>query len=260
MEGPPVTFGDPELPKTTFYAPDADPYGSNLVFALKVKDKGGLKNSAKCSVFVLPQNNPPVAANDVYSTTQEAKLTISAPGILANDSDINNHTLSAHLVSSPGNGSLTLNSDGSFIYTPVDSFIGEDSFTYVANNGTMASNTATVSITVNPKAPIIYVSQITIELNKRGAFHQARAYVIIKDDSGNIVKNAGVDGRWMKNGSLINYVSAVANGVGEAKLDSDKVKVTSTDQMVFEIINVYKQGYTYDSAANVMTNASVDIP
>jgi VCBS repeat-containing protein len=260
LEGPPVTFGDPELPKTTFYAPEAEPYGSNLVFALKVKDKGGLKNSAKCSVFVLPQNSPPVAANDVYTTTQGAQLTISAPGILANDSDTDDHTLSAALVSSPGIGSLTLNSDGSFIYTPVDNFVGEDSFTYAANNGTMDSNTATVSITVKPKTSIIYVSQITITLNKRGSFHQARAYVIIKDDSGNIVKDAGIDGRWMKNDSVINEVSAATNGVGEAKLDSGKVKASSKDQMVFEIMNVYKQGYTYDSTKNFMNNAFVEIP
>ena len=260
LEGPPVTFSDPELPKTKFNAPEVESYGSNLVFALKVKDKGGLKNSAKCSVFVYPQNSTPSAADDRYSTTQGTQLNISAPGILANDSDLNDQTLTAVLVFSPGNGSLTLNADGSFIYTPFDNFIGEDSFTYAANNGTMDSNNAQVFITVNQVKPIIYVSDIAVELNKRGSFYQARAHVIVKDYSGNIVKNAGVDGRWMKNDSPISDVSAVTNGVGEAKLDSDKFKANSGEQIVFQIINVYKQGYAYDPTNNFMNDAFVEIP
>ena len=64
----------------------------------------------------------------------------------------------------------------------------------------------------------------------------------------------------MKNGSIINEVSAITNGVGEAKLNSDKVEASSKDQMVFEIINVYKQGYTYDPTNNFMNNAFVEIP
>ena len=50
------------------------------------------------------------------------------------------------------NGSLTLNSDGSFTYTPDSGFAGSDSFTYTANDGTAGSNLATVTITVNPTA------------------------------------------------------------------------------------------------------------
>src|SRR6185369_5389718 len=45
-------------------------------------------------------------------------------------------------------GSLTLNSDGSFVYTPTAGFFGVDSFTYKFNNGSADSNVATVSIAV----------------------------------------------------------------------------------------------------------------
>ena len=48
------------------------------------------------------------------------------------------------------NGTLTLNADGSFTYTPAANFNGTDSFTYKANDGTADSNVATVTITVNP--------------------------------------------------------------------------------------------------------------
>ena len=45
-------------------------------------------------------------------------------------------------------GSLTLDADGSFSYTPDPDFYGVDSFTYVANDGVVDSNVATVTITV----------------------------------------------------------------------------------------------------------------
>ena len=48
----------------------------------------------------------------------------------------------------PANGTVTLNADGSFTYTPNANFNGTDSFTYTANDGTADSNVATVTITV----------------------------------------------------------------------------------------------------------------
>src|SRR5207249_9273472 len=54
----------------------------------------------------------------------------------------------AILVSSPAHGSLTLNANGSFTYTPAANYNGGDSFTYKANDGALNSNVATVSITV----------------------------------------------------------------------------------------------------------------
>jgi VCBS repeat-containing protein len=70
--------------------------------------------------------------------------------LLANDTDPEGQPLTAILQSGPGSGSLTLNSNGSFTYTPNADFNGTDSFTYFANDGTANSNlAATVTITVN---------------------------------------------------------------------------------------------------------------
>ena len=69
-------------------------------------------------------------------------------GVLDNDTDPDGDTLTAVLVTGPTNGTLTLNADGSFTYTPTDNFIGTDSFTYTANDGALNSNTATVTINV----------------------------------------------------------------------------------------------------------------
>jgi hypothetical protein len=60
LEGPPVTFDNPKAAQVKFNAPAAGQYGSNLLFALKVKDKGGLKKSAKSAVFVQKKDNEPL--------------------------------------------------------------------------------------------------------------------------------------------------------------------------------------------------------
>jgi VCBS repeat-containing protein len=71
-------------------------------------------------------------------------------GVLRNDRDVEGDPLSAVLVTNPANGTLTLNTDGSFTYTPNANFNGADSFTYRASDGVAQSNAATVSITVAP--------------------------------------------------------------------------------------------------------------
>ena len=89
---------------------------------------------------------PPVAVNDTYSTNANTTLNLVAPGVLSNDNDPKGATLTAQLESSTSHGSLTLSSDGSFVYTPVVDYVGSDSFTYMANNGTTNSTVATVTI------------------------------------------------------------------------------------------------------------------
>ncbi len=93
-------------------------------------------------------NQAPVAVNDSYTTPQGQALTVGAPGVLANDNDPNGNAVSAVKVANPVNGIVTLNGNGGFTYTPNAGYAGADSFTYRANDGSLDSNTATVSITV----------------------------------------------------------------------------------------------------------------
>ena len=94
-------------------------------------------------------NRPPVATDDAYSTDEDTLLSVAATGVLGNDTDPDGDSLTAVLHSGPSDGSLTLNSDGSFTYTPDPSFFGDDSFNYKVNDGLLDSNTARVTITVN---------------------------------------------------------------------------------------------------------------
>ncbi len=90
----------------------------------------------------------PVALDDSYSVSWNWTLQIAAPGVLGNDSDPNEDALTAVLVSGPSSGTLQLNSDGSFTFTPATNFSGSDSFTYCAFDGTDPSNVATVTIDI----------------------------------------------------------------------------------------------------------------
>lgn len=96
-----------------------------------------------------PPNQAPQAANDQYQVNQDVTLTVTAgDGVLSNDTDPDGDALRAGLQSPPANGTVTLRQDGSFDYTPQPGFVGQDSFTYAANDGFLTSNSATVTVTV----------------------------------------------------------------------------------------------------------------
>jgi VCBS repeat-containing protein len=67
---------------------------------------------------------------------------------LGNDADPDGDPLTAVLVTGPSHGSLTLNANGSFSYSPAANFTGSDSFIYRASDGTLTSTPVTVTITV----------------------------------------------------------------------------------------------------------------
>jgi large repetitive protein len=93
-----------------------------------------------------------VVVTDAYTVISGESLTVSAPGILANDSDANGDALTAVVDTDVSHGSLTLNVDGSFNYTPEPGFRGTDSFAYHASDGQDDSNIVIVSITVKEQA------------------------------------------------------------------------------------------------------------
>ena len=88
------------------------------------------------TITVTAVNDAPAAADDAYSTTEDTPLTVAAPGVLANDTDPDGDPLTAVLVTGPSHGTLTLNANGSFTYTPAANYNGPDSFTYRASDGT----------------------------------------------------------------------------------------------------------------------------
>ncbi len=131
------------VPATNYYGTDSFTYRAN----------DGVTNSplATVTITVTSVNDPPVANNDSYSTPEDVALTVLAPGVLLNDGDVDGNILRATLVSSPSHGTVSLSTNGSFVYTPVLNFNGNDSFTYRATDNVTSSAPATVTITVTPR-------------------------------------------------------------------------------------------------------------
>jgi VCBS repeat-containing protein len=124
------------------YTPAALYYGSDS-FTFKANDGQLDSNVATVSITVTHVNHAPVAANGSATTAEDTPLTGS---VTATDVDGDPLTFSA--VTGPAHGSLTLNPNGSFTYTPAALYYGSDGFTFRASDGSLFSNTAAFAITV----------------------------------------------------------------------------------------------------------------
>src|SRR5439155_33572 len=124
------------------FAPTANFFGAASL-AITTNDQGNtgsggaLTDSDSVAITVNEVNDAPVAADDAATTNEDTAV---SGNVLTNDSDTDNSdgilgnedTLTAVLDAGPTNGSLTLNADGSFTYTPNANYFGSDSFTYHA--------------------------------------------------------------------------------------------------------------------------------
>lgn len=127
------------IPETNFTGADS--------FSYKASD--GEEESPAATVALTVANSPPEASEDSYGTEKNSRLSVPAPGVLANDSDPNGDALKTILIAGPSYGTLALQASGSFTYTPSADFTGTDSFTYASADGADSSSAATVTLAIN---------------------------------------------------------------------------------------------------------------
>src|SRR4029078_13033268 len=109
--------------RTLSYLPSAN-YNGPDGFTYRANDGVSDSNVATVAITVTAVNDAPQAGDDSYSTDEDTALTIAAGGVLGNDTDIDGGALHATLVAGPAHGTLTLNADGSFTYTPAANYNG----------------------------------------------------------------------------------------------------------------------------------------
>jgi Ca2+-binding RTX toxin-like protein len=96
-------------------------------------------------------NGVPTTTADSYTSAEDTVLTVAAAdGVLKNDDDPDGDPLNVALGTGPSNGTLDLQEDGSFTYTPNADFNGQDSFTYTASDGLDTTDPVTVTLNVTP--------------------------------------------------------------------------------------------------------------
>jgi MYXO-CTERM domain-containing protein len=141
-----LVLGGAGRSRTLIVTPATNASGTTEV-TLSVSD-GTASVETTFDLDVTPVNDVPVGEPDAFETDQAMPLVAEAPGVLDNDSDVEGDDLTAILVDTAENGTLTLADDGSFSYTPDLTFSGEDTFTYAVSDGDAQSDPVTVTITV----------------------------------------------------------------------------------------------------------------
>ncbi|MBN1581201.1 MAG: cadherin-like domain-containing protein [Anaerolineae bacterium] len=149
-------------------------------------------------------------------------------GVLYNDTDIDGDPLTAILIDDVDHGTLVLSADGSFTYTPDQDFFGTDLFTYVANDGTVDSNEAMVTITVQAidDVPAVTVDNAAVMTNEGQPAINTGTFADV--DEGDVVVVAASVGTVQQVGTrngTWNWHFDSTDGPGE----SQTVMITATD-------------------------------
>ncbi|WP_334850671.1 PKD domain-containing protein [Nostoc sp.] len=187
------------------------------------------------SPTAMPSATP--RANADTATTDQAKPVLI--NILANDSDadgtINPSTV--QIGTAPHTGSIIINSDGTLTYTPNNTFVGIDTFTYIVlDNDNAISNEATVTVNINNIAPTI--DRITVESNLReGTIATISAIASDPGDNLTYTWNFGDDSNPVT-GQTLNHTFA-DNGTYTAILTvTDTHGASTVETLLLNVINV----------------------
>jgi N-acetylneuraminic acid mutarotase len=129
------------------YTPAGDYFGPET-FSYVANDGRQSSTVTLVNIQVTPINDQPVAVVDRYDTPVDTTLNEPTPGVLRNDSDADGDSLTATPVGSPQHGTVDLDPDGSFVYTPVAGFSGTDQFSYRAEDAASHSPETAVSLSV----------------------------------------------------------------------------------------------------------------
>ena len=167
IEGSPLTYvvNNPSHGTLTGTAPNltytpAGNYNGPDSFTFTASDGAATSNVATVSINVAPVNDAPTATGQSVSTPEDTPRAITLGG-----SDVDS-SLTFSVVAGPGNGTLS-GTPPNVTYTPAGNFNGSDSFTFKANDGSLDSNVATVSITVSPvnDAPLANSQSVSVAEN-----------------------------------------------------------------------------------------------
>ena len=127
---------------TYTYTPNLNFNGTDS-FTFTASDGTIGSNTATVTLTVAAVNDAPVAQNGSASGSEDTPIN----GTLV-ATDVESPALTYALGAQAANGTVVVNTDGSYTYTPNPNFNGTDSFTFTASDGTIGSNTATVTLTV----------------------------------------------------------------------------------------------------------------
>ncbi|MDT8420514.1 MAG: Ig-like domain-containing protein, partial [Desulfuromonadales bacterium] len=243
------------------YTPNANFHGNDS-FTYRATDGGGLFVEGTASVSVTAVNDAPVANAASASTAEDTATSGSVSG-----SDVDLDTLTYSLSTPAANGTAVVNLDGTYTYTPNANFNGTDSFSFVANDGTVDSASAAVTVTVTEvnDAPVLTPignrsTEEVVALNFSATATDADGDTVTISATG-LPADATFDGTnfsWtptdLGQGTYAVTFTATDNGTPELS-DSETITITVNDTYT----DTDSDGYTtYPNADCDDSNASIN--
>lgn len=155
-----------------------------------------------------------LAVDDSYTTDEDVVLDVPAPGVFDNDIAGTRTTLTVTVESAPSHGTLLLQSDGSFVYTPTVNYHGPDGFTYRVTNDVASSNVAVVTLTVQSVEDTPYAYDVVTSTTSGFPLQITPYPLYAGDGDGDLLTVTGVgmpdNGTATTDGQIITYTSEVA--------------------------------------------------
>tara|TARA_R110000772_G_scaffold155288_2_gene266380 strand:+ start:18321 stop:20510 length:2190 start_codon:yes stop_codon:yes gene_type:complete len=160
---------------------DQSDHCDNSLSGTSVNEYGCAVGQAKVASAPLAQvgNNPPQGVNDSVAVKAGDIVEISHASLLANDRDSDGDQLRIKTFSQPKFGQLAMRAANSFVYRPVEGFLGRDTFTYVIDDG-QATGVATVTLVVGEQAEVDFTSVYYVNFEFDRASLTAASQVLAK--------------------------------------------------------------------------------
>jgi hypothetical protein len=214
---------------------------TNYIYATSTSCAGSLQigTTVTCTISMsdISVNHAPVATNGTAATTANTPTTIT---LAATDSDANPLTYS--IVSAPTHGTLT-GTTTSRTYTPTTGFTGTDSFTFVANDGQVNSNIATVTVAVSQ--PVASTTNLILNPSF-------------------VLTSAGLPSNWSQGGWGTNTKTFTYPVTGKTDATAAKVQITAytsgDEKWVFDKVTVTPaHTYTYTDSYQATIASSLEV-
>jgi len=170
-------------PDGTFLYTPVSNFSGTDAFKFKVSEGALESAAATVSINVVPINDAPIAKPQSIPTKENAAQRGTLTAI-----DVDTQPLIYTRASNPAFGSVTVNADGGFTYTPSANFFGTDTFTFKASDGQLESEPATVTIIVTPRNDVRTAPTAgEIRANTHTADEQRYPAIAVLADGGSVV-------------------------------------------------------------------------
>ena len=236
------------------YNPNTNHVGTDS-FTFKANDGTVDSNLATVSITVV-QNGPPVANNQIITVNKNTQKAITLTA-----TDPENNVLTYIVVTPPQNGTLS-GTAPNLNYNPNTNHVGTDSFTFKANDGTVDSNLATVSITVQNGPPVANNQIITVNKNTQKAItltatdpeNNVLTYIVVTPPQNGTLSGTAPNLNYNPNTNHVGTDSFTFKA-NDGTVDSNLATVSITVQDV-----VQQGGYHFDPSLSLTGSNYDEVP